>query len=103
MPSSRRVARPIASRTPGESDGLLSPELQDDLAAGMSGLQPSMGLSNSLERIDLGDDGPDRSLSQQAGEDAHPVRAVGDENSVEGQVGIDNPIEIQLWGGDGDK
>jgi hypothetical protein len=71
-------------------------DVEDDLSAGMPVFQDPVCLGGGIEGEHVADDGPQLAPPQQAGQRAGPVPVVLDEHAVEGDVGIQQRIQVQV-------
>ena len=62
----------------------------------MPGLQPTVCVGHLLQRIHLGDDRAQLPRREQVGEPPNAIAVVGDQDPVEGQVRVEDRIEIQI-------
>src|SRR4029077_4612973 len=75
-------------------------DVEDDLPAGVPAFQDPVCLAGCFEGERAADDGPQPALVKQAGEGPGAVAVVLDEHAVEGDVGIEQRVQVQLRGGD---
>src|SRR5690348_13138821 len=67
----------------------------------MLGFQDAVGLGGFGQREPVTDDRAQGSLGEQRGQVAGPLAVIADEDAVEGDVGVQQRVQVEFGGGDG--